>query len=367
MTNVIRNAMLSATPAFIYLVATFAARVISGWCDSTRGFICFDGYSAETVWRAALFELAPMLAVAWGGLLLGFLALPRVRLSVTSSLALVAIASFSVLVSFSLLGLLALALLPAAALIWSYWVARHHDILAKRVADRVPSSRGGACGASAMSWRAPALGALTSCSRADVRRRTRLNNSVMGDAMKLILGFATFALSTTGWSADVVYVQPPEEMGMSVHALSNRVFEEEVDGYAKAASLKSDPSGEFEIRIWRVDSMTGRGIGYVLRDNQTRTFDITRRNNECTARLVSSRSHPFSEALIMAARDVSSLGGYEYSCGIVDGESVLVEASIEGTRRQFWAGNPESCADKNSKRIAILLRLVDAEASRPKP
>jgi hypothetical protein len=83
--------------------------------------------------------------------------------------------------------------------------------------------------------------------------------------------------------------------------------------------------------------------------------------------LASSRSHPFSEALTTAARDVSSLGGYEYSCGIVDGESVLVEVSIEGARRQLWAGTPESCSDKNSKRIAALLRLVDAEANRSKP
>jgi hypothetical protein len=156
-------------------------------------------------------------------------------------------------------------------------------------------------------------------------------------------------------------------MGVRVHPLSKGEFEEEVDGYAKAASLESDPSGEFEIRIWRVDSMTGQGIGYVLRDNQTRTFDITRHNSEYTARLASSRSHVFSEALTTAARDVSSLGGYEYSCGIVDGESVLVQASIEGSQHQLWAGNPESCADKNSKRIATLLRLVDAEATRSKP
>jgi hypothetical protein len=185
--------------------------------------------------------------------------------------------------------------------------------------------------------------------------------------MKVILGVATFALSTTGWSADVVYILSPEEMGVSVQALSKEAFEEEVDGYAKAASLKRGPSGEFEIRVWRVDSMTGQGIGYVLRDNQTRTFDITRHNNEYTARLTSSRSHEFSEALTTAARDVSSLRGYEYSCGIMDGESVLVEVSIEGSRHQLCAGNPESCADKNSKRIATLLRLVDAEANRSKP
>lgn len=185
--------------------------------------------------------------------------------------------------------------------------------------------------------------------------------------MKLILGFATFALGTTGWSADIVYLQSPEQMGVSVQALSKEAFEGEVDGYAKAASLKSGPSGDFEIRIWRVDSMTGQGIGYVLRDNQTRTFDITRHNDEYSARLTSSRSHSFSEALTAAARDVSSLGGNEYSCGIVDGESVLVEASIEGSRHQLWAGNPQSCADKNSRRIATLMRLVDAEANRSKP
>jgi hypothetical protein len=60
-------------------------------------------------------------------------------------------------------------------------------------------------------------------------------------------------------------------------------------------------------------------------------------------------------------RDVSLLAGYEYSCGIMDGESVLVEASIAGSLYELWAGNPASCADNSSKRIATLLRLADAQ------
>ena len=113
--------------------------------------------------------------------------------------------------------------------------------------------------------------------------------------------------------------------------------------------------------------MTGDGVGYVLRNDQTWTFGITRRGSRYTAKSTSTHTQSFSEALTSAARDVSLLAGFEYSCGIMDGESVLVEASIAGSLYELWAGNPDSCADNSSKRIATLLRLADAAAHRSKP
>ena len=185
--------------------------------------------------------------------------------------------------------------------------------------------------------------------------------------MKFLLALAALGLWTAGRAADVVYIQSPEEMGISIRTLDKSLFRQETRGYARAAGLNTSPSGEFELRIWRIDAMTGDGVGYVLRSDQTWTFGITRRGRSYTAKPASTRTQSLSEALTSAVRDVSLLAGYEYSCGIMDGESVLVEASIAGSLHELWAGNPGSCADKSSKRIATLLRLADAAAHPSKP
>jgi hypothetical protein len=185
--------------------------------------------------------------------------------------------------------------------------------------------------------------------------------------MKVLLALAALGLWTTGNTADVVYIQSPEEMKISVRALDIGLFRQETRGYARAAGLKARPSGEFELRIWRIDAMTGDGVGYVLRNDQTWTFDITRRGGSYTTKPTSTRTQPLSGALASAARDVSLLAGYEYSCGIMDGESVLVEASLASSLYELWAGNPDSCADNSSKRIASLVRLANAAAHQSKP
>lgn len=185
--------------------------------------------------------------------------------------------------------------------------------------------------------------------------------------MKTTVAFIFLSLWTAADEADVVYIQPPEEMGVSIRALDQKSFREKAEQYARAAAIKADVSGDFEIRIWRMDAMTGDGVGYLLRDGQARVFNVMRRGNRYTARPVSTRQNAVSEALADAASDVSLLTGNEYSCGIMDGESVLIETSIGRSRYELWAGNPDSCKDKYSKRIAHLLRLVDAAARRSEP
>lgn len=186
--------------------------------------------------------------------------------------------------------------------------------------------------------------------------------------MKATLLLISFSLWTAIANADVVYVLPPEEIGVSVQVLDLQSFIEEANGFAKAGSLKaSRPSGDFELRVWRLDVMVDGGIGYVLSDGQLRTYEIMRRGSRYTARILSTRKHALSKALITAANDVALLTGNQYSCGIMDGESVLIDASIEGKTYHLWAGNPESCTDKYSKRIAKLLRSLDGEAQQSDP
>jgi len=186
--------------------------------------------------------------------------------------------------------------------------------------------------------------------------------------MKVGFLLAAVVFSHSVVSAEPVYVLPPEELGVTVQTLNANSFIKEANRYAEAASLKANrPSGDFELRIWRRDVMFGGGVGYVLRDGRVHIFDIMRRDNRYTAKSISTRKVAFSQALVAAARDVSLLAGNEYSCGIMDGESVLIEASIEGKSYQLWAGNPVSCQDKYSKRIASLLNLVHREAHPHEP
>lgn len=186
--------------------------------------------------------------------------------------------------------------------------------------------------------------------------------------MKVGVLLAVIVFSTSVAGADTVYVLPPEEFGVSVQTLNPNSFIKEANRYSEAASLNANrPSGDFELRIWRTDVMFGGGVGYVLRDGRAHIFDIMHRDNRYTAKSSSTRTVAFSQALVAAAHDVSLLSGNEYSCGIMDGESVLIEASIEGKVYQLWAGNPASCEDKYSKRIAKLLNLVHAEAHRHEP
>jgi hypothetical protein len=93
--------------------------------------------------------------------------------------------------------------------------------------------------------------------------------------MKALLALIALTLWTADGSADVVvYIQPPGEMGISVRTLDKTLFRQETRGYASAAALKASPSGEFELRICRIDAMTGDGVGYVLRNDQTWTFAL---------------------------------------------------------------------------------------------
>jgi hypothetical protein len=123
-TGAIRNANISAIPAGFYLVVTFVARVVVGWCENTGAASCLNGYGPQTALRPIFFELAPMLAVAWGALLLGFLPFPRLRLTTAAALKCGAVASISAILSLPFLGSIALALLPVVAFAWSYRLAQ---------------------------------------------------------------------------------------------------------------------------------------------------------------------------------------------------------------------------------------------------
>jgi hypothetical protein len=134
-TGAIRNATVSAVPAGFYLVVTFIARVIAGWCENTDMSYCMDGYNPQAAFRAIFMELVPMFAVAWGALLLGFLPFHRLRLTTRSALKLGAVASISTILSFPFLGSFALAFLPAVASAWSYWVAQQPSTSPERSRD----------------------------------------------------------------------------------------------------------------------------------------------------------------------------------------------------------------------------------------
>jgi hypothetical protein len=134
-TGALRNATIAAIPASFYLAATFITRVIVGWCENTDVARCMDGYNSQAALRAIFVELAPMLVVSWGALLVGLLPFRRLRLATASALKLGAVASISTILSLPLVGSIALVFLPAVAFAWSYWVSQQPSTSPERSRD----------------------------------------------------------------------------------------------------------------------------------------------------------------------------------------------------------------------------------------
>ncbi|HEY4369011.1 MAG TPA: hypothetical protein VGN07_17380 [Steroidobacteraceae bacterium] len=53
--------------------------------------------------------------------------------------------------------------------------------------------------------------------------------------MKVTVAFIALILWAAANEADVVYIEPPEEMGLSIQALDQKSFRDEVEQYARAA------------------------------------------------------------------------------------------------------------------------------------
>lgn len=177
---------------------------------------------------------------------------------------------------------------------------------------------------------------------------------------------STLALACLAARADTV-VFPElisfDEILTAGTPLDSAFYRQEADAHARAAALPASPApGAFELRIWRTDMMHGDGIGYVIANDRLRVFE-TRRDDgtgHVRARRIADRRLPADRLPVAELRALKSLSGRWYGCMVVDGESVLIQAWIDGVAVQLDTGNPTACRNASLDRIAALLGAVDA-------
>ncbi len=138
-------------------------------------------------------------------------------------------------------------------------------------------------------------------------------------------------------------------------------FAKEADAHARAASLrKLQENGPFELRVWRTDVMTGEGIGYVLAQGRMKTFrTLPGLHGRERAVLLANRTIRPTLLPVQELRALKGVSGQWTSCGVADGERVLIEASLDGVPVQAIADNPTACSNASTIGITALLQAVD--------
>jgi len=143
--------------------------------------------------------------------------------------------------------------------------------------------------------------------------------------------------------------------------LDEAYFAQEFDAFSRGASLRTlRAKGVFEVRIWRKGVMSGEGEAYVIADGWLKTFRTRRSTNgRLHAELAARRRIAAEQLPAIELRALGDLSGNWFSCGWEDGESVQIEASLEGRPVKVAAENPTACSNPSADRITALLRAVD--------
>ena len=131
--------------------------------------------------------------------------------------------------------------------------------------------------------------------------------------------------------------------------------------YARAAGLLPlTPSADFGLRIWTRDYMSGAVIGVVVSNGTKRSFKSASIYKQ--GKIVVRAAHLGPEEpirnLSQLKRLVEGLKAYDgsaVSCDVMDGESDLVDAVVQGHAITVKVDNPKFCADKASQIVVSLL------------
>jgi hypothetical protein len=166
-------------------------------------------------------------------------------------------------------------------------------------------------------------------------------------------------IPVTSAKSAVVYLYPLTPYLSRIDPMDRAEFGEDMKKFAAAARIGYPVSpNTFEIRVWRLSVMDGAGTGYVVRDNLAKTFELARWRSGYRPTKLRSRAGPIGNKLKAQLRLLSHLDGRDLSCGVVDGENIYIEASIDNSILQVGAVNPTECKGEDAKSIALLLDLA---------
>ena len=131
--------------------------------------------------------------------------------------------------------------------------------------------------------------------------------------------------------------------------------------YARAAGLAPlTPATDFELRVWTRDYMSGTVTGFIVSDGMQRSFESESTHDH--GKLVVKTANPGAEKpafdpvrLNKLTEVLKAYNGKVVSCGVMDGESDLVDAVVQGQVVTVEVDNPRQCSDKASRTVAALL------------
>lgn len=131
--------------------------------------------------------------------------------------------------------------------------------------------------------------------------------------------------------------------------------------YARAAGLAPLTSAtDFELRVWTRDYMSGAVTGFVVSNGTLRSFESMSTYDQGKllvkpANLGTEKSGSDEVCLKKLIEFLRADNGKAVSCGVMDGESVLLDAVVQGQVVTVKVDNPRFCSDKASKAVANLL------------
>ena len=136
------------------------------------------------------------------------------------------------------------------------------------------------------------------------------------------------------------------------------------NAYAHAAGLSPIVNTEgFDLRVWTRDYMLGRVTGTVVSDGTEKSFKSSSSYSQDNITVKAAHlSGPKRVANLTELKKlVVALEPYDkafISCGVMDGGSVLIDATVQGQEITFEVDNPEFCKDKASQIVVRLLNFL---------
>lgn len=131
--------------------------------------------------------------------------------------------------------------------------------------------------------------------------------------------------------------------------------------YARAAGLAPLTSTtDFELRIWTRDYISGAVAGFIVSNGKLRSFESMSTYDQGKvhvkpASLGAEKPGPDLVRLRKLVEALKAYNGKVVSCGVMDGESDLLDAVVQGQVITIKVDNPRFCSDKASKVMASLL------------
>lgn len=132
-----------------------------------------------------------------------------------------------------------------------------------------------------------------------------------------------------------------------------------LDAYSHAANIQPlRGSGDDELRIWSIGSMSGSVFGVVISNDGAIKCHGSYKYAAGTITLGRAKCRPWhkGQAALLMLDPVARLDGKEWDCPLFDGSDVYIDGVRNGRRFSLRVGNPWACSDPESKTV---MGLVD--------